>query len=209
MNQLHAAATGSHRTAAPHNPFFLVHAVTTLKCLAPVPTRSPAPTKFCSPITAVTAPVQPTLGHTSTHTTPAAQATQYVTSTQPATSQSPAAVPAISGSISIAAPASETSDDDADYNNSNRFVSSTAPRSFRRSPSMGSAGTSVMADSKLKIPKLEKYRAIGKWRQAAVFHNWVDDGMDQLLIGYPNPESDVAIVCLGWHLAGEGMILHS
>ena len=214
MNELHAAATGSSRTAPPYNPLFLVHSVTTMKCLAPVPARATAPTKFCIPITPVTAPAQPTSGRTSTHTPPAAQPPENVTSTQPTTLQSPATVPARSGSISIAAPASDTSDDgsssddDAGNNNSHRFASRTATRSFRRSPSMASSGTSVIADSKLQIPKLEKCSAIGKWGKATVFHNCVDDGMDQLLIGYPDPESDVAMVCLGWQLQGEGTILH-
>ena len=40
-----------------------------------------------------------------------------------------------------------------------------------------------MRDSKLKIPKGEKNSSIGKWRHAAVFDNWVDHAIDELLIG--------------------------
>ena len=33
--------------------------------------------------------------------------------------------------------------------------------------------------------------------------------MDQVLLGNRDTESNVAMVCLGWHLEGEAMILHS
>ena len=74
---------------------------------------------------------------------------------------------------------------------------------------MTSTGTSVTGDSKLKIPKLEKHSGVGKCRQAAVFDNWVDNAMDQLLNGNLDPESNVGMVWLGWHLEGVAKILHS
>ena len=74
---------------------------------------------------------------------------------------------------------------------------------------MASTGTSVLADSKVKIHKFEKKSGICKWRQAVVFDNWVHDAMDQLLIGNLDTESNVAVVWLGWHLEGEAKIIHS
>ena len=193
---------------------FLAPAVASIKPLAPVPASASATTIFSSPIAPVTAPAQPTSRPTSSHTTPAAHPPQNVTSTQPVTQQSSAAVASRIGSVSIADPApnpgndGSSSHDDAGNNYSNRATSSNPSRSFRRSQSGASTGTSVAGDSKVKIRKLEKNSGMGKWRQAAVFDNWVDDAMDQLLIGNLHPESNVAMVWLGWHLEGEANILH-
>ena len=184
FRELHAAATGSSSTASQPKPLFPAHPVAPAKPPAPIPARASAPTIFSRPITPVTAPAQPTSRPTSSHTTPAPQPPQNVSSTQPATQESPAAGTSRPRCVSVAAPAPDPDDDgsssvdDTGNNNSNRFASSTPPRSFRRSQSVASTGTSVMGDSKLKIPKLEKNRDVGKWRQAAVFDNWVDYAMD-------------------------------
>ena len=166
--EVHAVATGSSSKAPKHKPLFPAPALAPIKPLAPVPAKIPVPSIFSRPITLVIASAQPTSRPTSSHTTAAAQPPHDVTPTQPTKQQSPAAAPSRTVSVSIAAPASDhdndgsSSDDDAGNNNSHRFASRTATRSFRRSPSMASSGTSVIADSKLQIPKLEKCSAIGK-----------------------------------------------
>ena len=182
--QLQAVATSSYRMAPQHKPWFPAHPVAPTKPSAPITAKARAPTIFSRPITPVTAPAQPTTRPTSSHTTPAVQPTENVSPTQRPTQQSPAAGCLRTRSISIAATApdpvddSSSSEDDASNNPSHRFASRTLPRSFRRSQSVASTGTSVMGDSKLKIHKLEKYSGVGKWTQAAVFDNWVDDVMD-------------------------------
>ena len=206
--QLHAAATGTSSTAPQHKLLFLADSVASIKPLATGPAGTSAPIIFSRPIILVTGPAQPTSTLTSSNATAAAHPPQDVTSTQPATQQSAAAVSTRIRSVSITSTASNP-DDDVGNNNSNRLASSTPLTSYERYQSVASTSTLVMWDSKLKIHKLEKNSGVGKWRQAAVFDNWVDAAMDQLLIGNLCPESNVAMVWLDWYLKGEAKIHHS
>jgi len=79
----------------------------------------------------------------------------------------------------------------------------------RRSQSVGSTTSSVFGSSKVKAPKLEKHSGSGKWKEAAIFDNWVNNAIDILEVGELNPEARQAMIWLGWHLEGEVKILHA
>ena len=210
-----AAATSSFRTAPQHKRIVSAHTGATTKPSAPLPGQSPATTIFNRPIKPVTAPAQPSSRPSSIHATSGAQPAQNVSPTEPATQQSSGAGSSRTRNVSIAAAAPDPDDDssssenDAGNNPSNRFDSSTSPRSCRRSQSVASIGTSVIGGSKRKITMLENNTSVGKCRQAAVFARGVDDAIDPLLIGNLDSESTVAKVWLGWHLEVDAKILHS
>ena len=151
FRELHAAATGRSSTATKHNPLFPAPTVVPIKPLATVAARVSDPPILRRSITPVTAPAQPTARPTPSHPTAAAQPTHNVTLTQAATQQSPTAAPSRTRSVHIAALIPNPVDDDAGNNNRNRFASSTPPRSFRRSQSVPSTGTSGIGDSNLKF----------------------------------------------------------
>jgi len=60
-----------------------------------------------------------------------------------------------------------------------------------------STTSSVFGRSKLKSPKLEKNSGSGKWKEEAIFDNWVDDAMDILEVGELDPEDRSAMIWLG------------
>ena len=66
-----------------------------------------------------------------------------------------------------------------------------------------------MGSRKLKPLKLEKNDGTGKWRKAAVFDNWENDLRDILKVGDLDPESEDAMIWLGWQLEGDAKILHA
>jgi len=74
---------------------------------------------------------------------------------------------------------------------------------------VGSTTGTVFGSSKLKPPKLEKNSRSGKWKQAAIFDNWVNDTVDILEVGELDSEARQAMIWLGWHLEGEAKILHA
>jgi len=100
---------------------------------------------------------------------------------------------------------SSSSSSEGDTNNGSRKASSRG----RRSQSVGSTTSSVFGSSKLKAPKLEKNSGSGKWKEAAIFNNWVNDAMDILEVGELDPEARQAMIWLGWHLEREAKILHA
>lgn len=81
----HPAAMSSSSTAPQHKLWFPVPTVVPWKPQVPPAAAAPALTIFTRPITPVTASAQPTCRPSSTHTTPAAQPLQNVSSSQPAT----------------------------------------------------------------------------------------------------------------------------
>jgi len=91
---------------------------------------------------------------------------------------------------------SSSSSSEGDTNNGSRKASSKG----RRSQSVGSTTSSEFGSSKLKAPKLEKNSGSGKWKEAAIFDNWVNDAMDILEVGELDPEDRSAMIWLGWHL---------
>ena len=91
---------------------------------------------------------------------------------------------------------SSSSSSEGDTNNGSGKASSRG----RRSQSVGSTTSSVFGSSKLKAPKLEKNSGSGKWKEAAIFDNWVNDAMDILEVGELDPEDRSAMIWLGWHL---------
>ena len=99
LQELHGVATGSSSTASQHKLWFRAHLVLAIKPLAPVPARVSAPTIRRRPVTPVTATAQPTARPTSSHTTPATDHPHLITFPQPATEQSPAAVPTRTRSV--------------------------------------------------------------------------------------------------------------
>jgi len=74
---------------------------------------------------------------------------------------------------------------------------------------VGSATSSVFGNSRLEARKLEKNSGSCKWKEVAIFDNWVNDAMDILDVGELDPENRSAIIWLGWHLEGEAKILHA
>jgi len=82
---------------------------------------------------------------------------------------------------------------EGDTNNGSRRTSSRG----RRSQSVGSTTSSVFGSSKLKAPKLEKNSRSGKWQEAGIFDNWVNDAMDILEVGELDPEARQALIWLG------------
>jgi len=100
---------------------------------------------------------------------------------------------------------SSSSSSEGDTNNGSRQASSRG----RRSQSVGSTTSSVFGSSKLKAPKLEKNSVSGKWKEGAIFDNWVNDGMDIVEVGELDSEARQAMIWLGWHLEGEAKILHA
>jgi len=100
---------------------------------------------------------------------------------------------------------SSSSSSEGDTNNGSRKASSRG----RRSQSVWSTTSSVFGSSKLKAPKLEKNNGSGKWKEAAIFDNWVNDAIDILEVGELDPEDRSAMIWLGSHLEGEAKILHA
>jgi len=88
---------------------------------------------------------------------------------------------------------SSTSFSEGDNNNGSGKASSRS----RRSQSVGSTTSSVFGSSKLKAPKLEKNSKSSKWKEAAIFDNWVNDAIDILEVGELDPEDRSAIIGLG------------
>ena len=74
---------------------------------------------------------------------------------------------------------------------------------------MGPTTSSVFRGSKLKAPKLEKNSGSSKWKEVAIFDNWVNDAMDIVEVGELDPEARQAMIWLGLHLEGEAKILHA
>jgi len=74
---------------------------------------------------------------------------------------------------------------------------------------MESTTSSIFGSSKLKAPKLEKNSGSGKWKEAAIFDNWVYDARDILEVGELDPEARQVRIWLGWYLEGEAKILHA
>jgi len=62
---------------------------------------------------------------------------------------------------------------------------------------VGSTTTSVFGNSRLKAPKLEKNSRSSKWKEVAIFDNWVNDVMDILEVGELDPEDRSAMIWLG------------
>jgi len=100
---------------------------------------------------------------------------------------------------------SSSSSSEGDTNNGSGKTSSRN----RRSQSVGSTASSVFGSSKLKAPKLEKNSGNGKWKEAAIFDNWVNDAIDIVEVGELDPKARQAMIWLGWHLEGEAKILHA
>jgi len=112
-----------------------------------------------------------------------------------------------------ASPGSDPGDSDGSSSSSSEGDSNKgsgkASSRGRRSQSMGSTTSSVFGGSKLKAPKLEKNNGSGKWKEAAIFDNWVNDAMDILEVGELDLEDTSAMIWLGSHLEGEAKILHA
>jgi len=85
------------------------------------------------------------------------------------------------------------SSSEGDTNNGSGKTSSRG----RRSQSVGSTTSSVFGSSKLKAPKLEINSGSGKWKEAAIFDNWVNDAMDILEVGELDPEARQAMIWVG------------
>ena len=56
---------------------------------------------------------------------------------------------------------------------------------------------------------MKKNIGSGKWKESAIFDNWVNDAMDIQEVGELDPEDRSAIIWLDWHLEGEAKILHA
>ena len=100
---------------------------------------------------------------------------------------------------------SSSSSSEGDSNNSSRKANSRG----RRSQSVRSTTSSVFGSSKLKAPKLEKHSSSGKWKEADIFDNWINNAIDILKVGELDPEDRSAMIWLGSHLEGEAKILHA
>jgi len=100
---------------------------------------------------------------------------------------------------------SSSSSSEDDTNNG----SGKASRRGRRSQRVGSTTSSGFGSSKFKAPKLEKNSGSGKWKETAIFDNWVNDAMDILEVGELDPEDRSTMIWLGWHLEGEAKIVHA
>ena len=100
---------------------------------------------------------------------------------------------------------SSSSSSEGDTNNGSGKASSRG----RRSQSVGSTTSSVFGSSKLKGAKLEINSGSGKWKEAAIFDNWVNDAMDILEVGELDPEDRSTMIWLGSHPEGEAKILHA
>jgi len=98
-----------------------------------------------------------------------------------------------------------SSSSEGDTNNGSGKASSRG----RRSQSVRSTTSSVFGSNKLKAPKLEKNSGSSKWKEAAIFDNWVNDAMDILEVGEVDPEARQVMIWLGWHLEGEAKILQA
>jgi len=109
------------------------------------------------------------------------------------------------GSDPVDSYGSSSSSSEGDTNNGSGKASSRG----RRSQSIGSTTSSVFGSSKLRATKFEKNSGSGKWKEAAIFDNWVNDAMDILEVGELDAEARQAMIRLGWHLEGEAKILHA